>query len=82
MVCLFCWLLFRFGVNPDHHRENYRRCEAAKNRSPTGGGCVCFPMFTFCFHVQVAAEQHRTVDILSNYCLFVNDLSNLFSDGV
>jgi hypothetical protein len=53
--CLFC-----FGVNPDNHREDHGRGEAAFDRSSPGVIGVCFPMFTFRFHVQLAAKQHRT----------------------
>lgn len=46
---------FCFGVNPDDHREDDRRSEAALGHLAPSGVGVCFPMFTFCFHVQFAA---------------------------
>jgi hypothetical protein len=47
-------------MNPDDHREDNRRTEAALDRSAPGVIGNCFPMFTFRFHVQLAAKQHRT----------------------
>jgi hypothetical protein len=48
------------GVKPYDHREDHGQGEAACNRSPPGVIGVCFTMFTFGFHVQPAAMQHRT----------------------
>jgi hypothetical protein len=52
--CLFLFLV----VNPDDYREDHRQCEATLNRLAPGVFGVCFPRFTFCFHVQFAAKQH------------------------
>jgi hypothetical protein len=47
-------------MNPYDHHEGHQICEAAFNHSSLGGIEVYFPMFTFCFHVQFTAKQHRT----------------------
>jgi len=57
MACLFSWFLF-FGVNPDNQREGDRLGEAAFNYFLATLTGACFSMFTFCFHVQLAAQQH------------------------
>jgi len=47
-----------FGANPDDHRKASRLEKPAFNEPTLGDFCVCIPMFTFCFHVQLAAKQH------------------------
>jgi hypothetical protein len=52
-----CFIV-RFGVNPDNHRKRSRLGEPAFDEPALGDFCVCLPMFTFCFHVQLAAKPH------------------------
>jgi hypothetical protein len=51
--CVLC-----FGANPDDHRKASRLEKPAFDEPAPGDFCVCIPMFTFCFHVQLAAMQH------------------------
>jgi len=57
MVRMGCFV-FCFGVNLDDHRKVSRLGKPAFDEPALGDVCVCFPMFTFCFHVQLAAKQH------------------------
>jgi len=52
-TCSLC-----FGANPDNHRKASRLEEPALDEPMLADVCVCFPMFTFCFYIQFAAEQH------------------------
>jgi hypothetical protein len=56
MVRMGCFV-FCLGVNPDDHREASRLGEPAFDEPALGDASVCFPMFTFCFHVQLATRQ-------------------------
>jgi hypothetical protein len=47
-----------FGVNPDNHRKAGRLEKPALYEPTLAAFCDCFPMFTFCFHIQLAAKQH------------------------
>jgi hypothetical protein len=51
------WFLV-FGVNLDIQREGHRPREVAFHHPVASGIFACSSMFTFCFHVQLAAEQH------------------------
>jgi hypothetical protein len=51
--CVFC-----FGVNPNEHRKASRLGETAFEEPSLRDLCVCIPMFTYYFHVQLAAKQH------------------------
>jgi hypothetical protein len=57
MVRVGCFVVC-FGVNPDDDRKLSRLGEPAFEMPALRDFCVCFPMFTFCFHVQLAATQH------------------------
>jgi hypothetical protein len=45
-------------MNPDDHRKANRLGDPALDEPALGDFCVCFPRFTFCFHVQFTAKQH------------------------
>jgi hypothetical protein len=57
MVGMGCFVSC-LGVNPNDYRKAGRPGETAFNEPARGDVCVCFPMFTFRFHVQLAAKQH------------------------
>jgi hypothetical protein len=67
MVCLGCCLLFLLVVaNSNYEREGDRGDEVTFNHLPTSVIRICFPMFRFRFHLQLAAQQHRScIDIVS-----------------
>jgi len=46
-----------FCVNPDDHREASRLGEPAFDEPALGDFRVVIPMFTFRFHIQLAAKQ-------------------------
>jgi hypothetical protein len=47
-----------FSANPDDHRKASWLEKPAFDEPSLGDFCVCIPMFTVCFHVQLAAKQH------------------------
>jgi len=53
-----CLLFFVFGVNLDNQPEGDRLGEVAFYHPVPSGIFACVSMFTFCFHVQLAADQH------------------------
>jgi hypothetical protein len=59
MTCFLGSLLFFvFGVNLDNQLEGDQPGEVAFHHPEARGIFACVSMFTFCFHVQIAAEQH------------------------